>query len=150
MAMVTVACATGTDDDAEIGPVGTLLEQCPTVGDSGGQGSLTVSVSNATLVESDPMVVAVSVDGSTVICEAVMQGEPDTYTDFTVPVSRELHEVTVDVWADGDPEDEFHLRSSSTSPDVDPVETPYVVVERRHAPPEAAVVYVRATEHLPG
>lgn len=150
MAMVTVACATGTGDDAETGPVGTLLAKCPTVVDSDGQGSLTVSVSNATLVESDPMVLAVAVDGSTVLCEAVMQGEPDTYTDFTVPVSRELHEATVEVWADGDPEDEFHLRSFSTSRDVDPVETPFLVVERRHAPPEAAVVYVRAIDHPPG
>lgn len=150
MTMATVACATGSNDDTETSPVGTLLEQCPTVVDSGGQGSLTVSVSNATLVDSDPMVVAVSIDGSTVLCEAVMQGEPDSYTNYTVPISRERHEVTVDTWADGDPEAGFHLRSFSTSRDVDPVETPYVVVERRHAPPEAAVVYVRATDHLPG
>lgn len=58
--------------------------------------------------------------------------------------------MTVDVWADGDPEDGFHLRSLSTNRDIDPVETPFVVVERRHAPPEATVVYVRATHHLPG
>lgn len=138
------------NEDVNAGPVGTLLEQCPAVVDGDGQGSLTVSVSNATLVDSDPMVVAVAVDGTPVLCEAVMAGDTDTYTDFTVPVTREDHVVTVDVWADGDPEADFRVRAFSTNRDVDPVETPFLVIERRHAPPEAAVVYVRATDRLPG
>lgn len=149
LALVIVACGTGTNGHAAAGPVGTLLEQCPTVVDTDGQGSLTVSVSNATLVDSDPMVVAVAVDGSTVLCKAVLGSEPDTYTDFTVPVSRERHSVSVDVWANADLEEGFSLRSFSTSRDVDPVETPFVVVERRHAPPEGAIISVEVADRLP-
>ncbi|MDX1745603.1 MAG: hypothetical protein R3324_06675 [Halobacteriales archaeon] len=132
------------------GPVGALLEECPAVVELEGEGSLTVSVSNATLVDSDPMVVAVVIDGAPVLCEAVMAGSTDTFTDFTVPVTPEQHVVSVDVWTDGDPEGGFRVRAFSTSRDVDPVETPFLVIERRHAPPEASVVYVTAADHLPG
>lgn len=84
------------------------------------------------------------------LCEPVAEGEPDVYTDFTLPVSLQRHEVTVDTWADGDPGAGFRLLSFSTSRDVDPFDTPFVVVERRHAPPEAAVISVGVIDRLPG
>lgn len=148
LAVLAAGCA-GTASVPAGAPVG--REQCPPVVDSSGQIPLIVSISNQSLLDVDPVVVAVTIDGSTVICEVVPGVETETYVEFPIGVTPEPHTVGVEAWWDSDPDEAgFEVARFSTSRELDPMATPHLIVNRRHVPPEGATVNVVESERPPG